>query len=86
MFGILGSTFITLAGCWQLAKKVQPWRLGRAQTWRRGHLRLGLLSLPRICFHAGFRFGGVLNTVLMVLPIIVVPVEYLEPFCSIICR
>ena len=38
----------------------------------RGHLWLGLLSLPLICFHAGFRFGGLLTTVLMILLIVVV--------------
>ncbi len=53
-------------------KKVPVWRLGRAQTWMRGHLWLGLLSLPIIFFHAGFRFGGPLTSVLMVLLIIVV--------------
>jgi hypothetical protein len=35
-------------------------------------LWLGLLSLPIIFFHAGFRFGGPLTSVLMVLVIIVV--------------
>ncbi len=38
----------------------------------RGHLWLGLLSLPIIFFHAGFRVGGPLTSVLMVLLIIVV--------------
>jgi hypothetical protein len=38
----------------------------------RGHLWLGLLSLPLILFHGGFRFGGPLTTALMVLLIIVV--------------
>ena len=33
----------------------------------RGHLWLGLLSLPIIVFHAGFRFGGPLTSVLMIL-------------------
>jgi hypothetical protein len=53
-------------------KKVPVWRLGRAQTWMRGHLWLGLLSLPLILFHGGFRFGGPLTSVLMVLLIVVV--------------
>jgi hypothetical protein len=72
MFGILGSIFMLFAGLLAARKKVPVWRLGRAQTWMRGHLWLGLLSLPIIFFHAGFRFGGVLTTVLMVLLIIVV--------------
>jgi hypothetical protein len=72
MFGIVGSIFMIFAGLLAARKKVPVWRLGRAQDWMRGHLWLGLLSLPIIFFHAGFRFGGLLTTVLMVLLIIVV--------------
>lgn len=71
-FGIVGSAFMIFAGLLAGRKKVPVWRLGRAQTWMRGHLWLGTLSLPIIFFHAGFRFGGPLTTVLMVLVIIVV--------------
>ncbi|MGB9069350.1 MAG: hypothetical protein WCC21_12350 [Candidatus Acidiferrales bacterium] len=71
-FGILGSAFMIFAGLLAGRKKVPIWRLGRAQSWMRGHLWLGLLSLPIILFHAGFHFGGPLTTVLMVLLIIVV--------------
>ena len=63
---------MVFAGLLGARKKVPVWRLGRAQTWMRGHLWLGLLSLPLICFHAGFRFGGPLTSVLMVLLLIVV--------------
>ena len=71
-FGIVGSAFMVFAGLLAGRKKVPVWRIGRAQTWMRGHLWLGLLSLPIIFFHAGFRFGGPLTSVLMVLLIIVV--------------
>jgi len=71
-FGIIGSAFMIFAGLLAGRKKFPIWRLGRAQSWMRGHLWLGLLSLPIIFFHAGFRFGGSLTTVLMVLVIIVV--------------
>ena len=71
-FGIIGSACMVFAGLLSARKKVPVWRLGRAQTWMRGHLWLGLLSLPLICFHAGFRFGGLLTTVLMILLIVVV--------------
>ena len=57
-FGIIGSAFMLFAGLLAARKKVPVWRLGRAQAWLRGHLWLGLLSLPMIFFHAGFRFGG----------------------------
>jgi hypothetical protein len=71
-FGVIGSAFMIFAGLLAGRKKVPIWRLGRAQTWMRGHLWLGLLSLPIIFFHAGFRFGGPLTSVLMVLVIVVV--------------
>ncbi len=71
-FGIIGSAFMIFAGLLAGRKKFPIWRLGRAQSWMRGHLWLGLLSLPIIFFHAGFRFGGSLTTVLMVLVITVV--------------
>jgi hypothetical protein len=71
-FGIAGSAFMVFAGLLAGRKKVPVWRLGRAQTWMRGHLWLGLLSLPVIFFHAGFRFGGPLTSVLMVLLVVVV--------------
>ena len=71
-FGIVGSAFMVFAGLLAARKKVPVWRVGRAQSWMRGHLWLGLLSLPIIFFHAGFKFGGPLTSVLMVLVIIVV--------------
>jgi hypothetical protein len=71
-FGITGTICMVFAGLLGARKKVPVWRLGRAQTWMRGHLWLGLLSLPLICFHAGFRFGGLLTSVLMILLLTVV--------------
>jgi hypothetical protein len=71
-FGVIGFAFMIFAGLLGARKKAPIWRLGRAQTWMRGHLWVGLLSLPIIAFHAGFRFGGTLTSVLMVLLIIVV--------------
>jgi hypothetical protein len=53
-------------------KRVPTWRIGRAKAWMRGHLWLGLLSLPLILFHGGFHFGGTLTRVLMWLLIVTV--------------
>ncbi len=71
-FGILGYAFMLFAGLLGARKKVPVWRLGRAQAWMRGHLWLGLLSLPLILFHGGFHFGGTLTRILMWLLIVVV--------------
>jgi hypothetical protein len=72
VFGFLGYGFMIYAGLLGARKKVPVWRLGRAQTWMRGHLWLGLLALPIILFHGGFHFGGPLTAVLLWLLIITV--------------
>lgn len=72
IFGSLGFAFMIFAAFLGARKRVPTWRLGRAQAWMRGHLWLGLLSLPLILFHGGFHFGGTLTRVLMWLLIITV--------------
>jgi hypothetical protein len=71
-FGVIGFGFMLFAAALGARKRVPTWRLGRAQSWMRGHLWLGLLSLPVILFHGGFHFGGALTRVLMWLLIITV--------------
>ena len=71
-FGGVGLAFMIFAALLGARKKVPVWRVGRAQTWMRGHLWLGLLSLPLIVLHSGFRYGHGLTAVLMTLLIIVV--------------
>jgi hypothetical protein len=64
-YGIIGSAFMLFAGLLGLRKKFPVWRIGRAQTWMRGHLWLGFVSFPLILLHGGFHFGGSLTRVLM---------------------
>jgi hypothetical protein len=71
-FGAIGFGFMIFAALLGARKRVATWRIGRAQAWMRGHLWLGLLSLPVILFHGGFHFGGTLTRVLMWLLIITV--------------
>src|SRR5882757_7630787 len=72
IFGVLGFAFMIFAAALGARKHVPTWRVGRAKAWMRGHLWLGLLSLPLILFHGGFHFGGTLTRVLMWLLIITV--------------
>jgi len=72
VFGSVGFSFMIFAALLGARKRVPTWRLGRAQAWMRGHLWLGLLTLPLILFHGGFHFGGTLTRVLMWLLIITV--------------
>jgi len=71
-FGVIGFAFMIFAGLLGARKQVPIWRLGRAQSWMRGHLWLGLLALPLILFHGGFHFGGLMTTILLWLLIITV--------------
>jgi hypothetical protein len=66
-YGILGTLAMLLAGFLAARKKVRTWRLGPARVWMQMHIWLGLLAVPLILFHAGFRLGGALTTTLMVL-------------------
>ena len=72
LFGILGFAFMIFAALLGARKRVPVWRLGRAQSWMRGHLWLGFLTLPLLLFHSGFRFGGILTQILMWLLILTV--------------
>lgn len=73
IYGSLGSAMMLFAGLLGTRKKFPVWRVGRATTWMRGHLWLGLLSFPYILFHSGFSLGTApLTRTLMVLFIIVV--------------
>jgi hypothetical protein len=73
IYGSLGSAMMLFAGLLGARKKFPVWRVGRATTWMRGHLWLGLLSFPFILFHSGFSLGAApLTRTLMVLFIIVV--------------
>ena len=71
-FGTAGFAMMLYAGLLGARKKVRIWRIGRAQTWMRGHLWLGTLSFPLILFHAGFSFGAGLTSVLMWLFLVVI--------------
>jgi hypothetical protein len=71
-FGIAGYALMLFAGLLGARKKIPVWRIGRAQTWMRGHLWLGLLSFPLILFHGAFAFRGPLTGVLIVLMFLVI--------------
>jgi hypothetical protein len=71
VYGSVAFACMFFAGLLGARKKVPVWRIGRAQTWMRGHLWLGFVSFPLICFHSGFRFGIGLTRALMWLLLVV---------------
>jgi hypothetical protein len=65
VYGIVGFGFMAFVTLLSLRKKFPIWRIGRTQSWMRGHLWLGALSLPLILLHAGLLFGHGLTSILM---------------------
>lgn len=65
-FGIAGTAAMLVAGLLAARRKVRTWRIGSALVWMQLHIWLGVLAVPLILFHGGFRLGGPLTTVLMV--------------------
>jgi len=67
LYGVAGYGMMLFAALLGVRKRVPVWRLGRSQTWMRGHIWFGLLTLPMILFHSGFSFRGPLASILMAL-------------------
>src|SRR5262245_30537457 len=55
LYGVAGSALMVYAGLLGVRKRFPTWRIGSAQTWLRGHIWMGSLSVVLILFHAGFR-------------------------------
>jgi hypothetical protein len=72
VFGTAGYGLMVYAALLGVRKKFPLYRAGRASTWMRGHLWLGLLSFPMLLFHSGFAAKGPLTACLMVLLILTI--------------
>ncbi len=66
LLGIFGSLMMVFAALLAVRKRLPTWRVGSAQLWLRGHLWLGTLGFVLILFHAGFKWGGLLENLLWV--------------------
>ena len=66
LFGIFGSLMMVFAALLAVRKRLPTWRVGSAQLWLRGHLWLGTLGFVLILFHAGFKWGGLLENLLWI--------------------
>jgi hypothetical protein len=71
IFGSISLLIFIFAALLGVRKKVVLWRIGNLQRWLRAHIWLTLLTIPLIILHSGFRFGGPMTTLLVVLYAIV---------------
>jgi hypothetical protein len=67
LFAVSGTGLMVFAGLLPLGKRLARNRWVRLSTLQKGHIWLGLLSLPLILFHGGFRAGGALSSALLVI-------------------
>jgi hypothetical protein len=67
-YGIAGFGLMLFAAALSLLRRVPSWWwLGSRKAWLKAHIWLGLLSGVLILCHGGFRWGGLLEKILMVL-------------------
>jgi hypothetical protein len=66
-FGAISLAIFIFAALLNLRKKIPLWRVGTVQLWLRAHIWLTFLTIPLILLHSGFRLGGPMTTLLMIL-------------------
>ena len=71
---ILGSVAFAIfifAALLGVRKKLLRLHIGSVQSWMRAHIWLTLLTIPLVALHSGFRLGGPMTILLLVLYVIV---------------
>ena len=71
IFGAIALSIFIFAALLGVRKKIVLWRIGTVQRWLRAHIWLTLLTIPLVILHSGFRLGGPMTTLLVVLYVIV---------------
>jgi hypothetical protein len=71
IFGSIALAIFIFAALLGVRKKLVLWRIGTVQRWLRAHIWLTLLTIPLVILHSGFRLGGPMTTLLIVLYVIV---------------
>jgi hypothetical protein len=67
IFGAIAFAIFIFGALLSLRKRVVLWPLGTVQSWMRAHIWLTLLTVPLVLLHSGFRLGGPMTILLMVL-------------------
>ena len=70
-YGAISLAIFIFAALLNLRKKFPLLKVGLVQRWLRAHIWLTFLTIPLVILHSGFRLGGQMTTLLMVLYAIV---------------
>jgi hypothetical protein len=71
IFGAISLGIFVFAALLGVRKKLVLWRVGTVQRWLRAHIWLTLLTVPLVILHSGFRLGGPMTSLLIVLYVVV---------------
>src|SRR5256885_7570404 len=71
IFGTIALSIFVFAALLGVRKKLVLWRVGTVQRWLRAHIWLTLLTIPLVMLHSGFRLGGPMTTLIIVLYVVV---------------
>src|SRR5207245_2832399 len=71
IFGTIALSIFVFAALLGVRKKIVLWRIGTVQRWLRAHIWLTLLTIPLVILHSGFRLGGPMTTLIIILYIVV---------------
>src|SRR5437764_191049 len=66
-FGASAFGIFIFAALFGLRKKLLRWRIGTVRSWMRAHIWLTLLTIPLVILHSGFRLGGPMTILLLIL-------------------
>src|SRR6266849_46090 len=71
IFGTIALSIFVFAALLGVRKKIVLWRIGTVQRWLRAHSWLTLRTIPLVIVHSGFRLGGPMTTLIIILYIVV---------------
>src|ERR1700724_1798868 len=71
IFGAISLSIFVFAALLGVRKKIVLWRIGTVQRWLRAHIWLTLLTIPLVILHSGFRLGGAMTTLIILLYVVV---------------
>jgi len=71
IFGTIALSIFVFAALLGVRKKIVLWRIGTVQRWLRAHIWLTLLTIPLVILHSGFRLGGPMTTLIIILYVVV---------------